>query len=117
VIEAEIGRYLPFLATTKLLMHGVRNGLGREEAHEVIRQHAVASALAMRRGADGGEHLLLALGDDPLFPGSRDELAGMVADDRSLLGTIDAQVAHFCEEITALRAGRSQNVYRGSAIA
>ncbi|MEL6981430.1 MAG: adenylosuccinate lyase, partial [Actinomycetota bacterium] len=51
VIEAEIDRYLPFLATTKLLMHGVRSGLGREEGHELIKQHAVASALAMRQGA------------------------------------------------------------------
>lgn len=117
VIEAEIGRYLPFLATTKLLMHGVRNGLGREEAHEIIKTHAVASALAMRRGADGGRHLLDSLSGDARFPGGVDELSMMVADDESLLGTIDDQVARFCGQIARLRVDRDENVYRGSAIA
>ena len=35
VIEAELRRYLPFLATTKILMAAVRAGVGRETAHEV----------------------------------------------------------------------------------
>lgn len=117
VVEAEMRRYLPFLATTKLLMHGVRNGLGREEGHELIKGHAVASALAMRRGADGGDYLLRGLADDDRFPGGREELEAMIADEQSLLGTIDAQVAGFCSQVEALRSGRSQNVYRGSAIA
>ena len=44
VIEAELDRYLPFLATTKVLMAAVRAGAGREEAHEAIKEHAVAVA-------------------------------------------------------------------------
>ena len=52
VIEAELRRYLPFLATTKVLMAAVRHGVGRETAHEAIKEHAVAVALEMReRGA------------------------------------------------------------------
>ncbi|WP_258008620.1 adenylosuccinate lyase, partial [Rhodococcus sp. ENV425] len=47
VIEKELNRYLPFLATTKVLMAAVRAGVGRETAHEVIKEHAVAVALAM----------------------------------------------------------------------
>ena len=35
VIERELERYLPFLATTKVLMAAVRPGVGREQAHEV----------------------------------------------------------------------------------
>jgi len=45
---AVIDRYLPFLATTKVLMAAVRAGVGRETAHEAIKEHAVAVALAMR---------------------------------------------------------------------
>ncbi len=53
VIDRELRRYLPFLATTKVLMAAVRNGVGREQAHEAIKQHAVAVALEMReKGAD-----------------------------------------------------------------
>ncbi|MGB3895662.1 MAG: adenylosuccinate lyase, partial [Mycolicibacter sinensis] len=53
VITRELDRYLPFLATTKVLIAAVRAGMGREAAHEVIKEHAVAVALAMReRGAE-----------------------------------------------------------------
>jgi len=51
VVEAELQRYLPFLTTTKVLMAAVRAGVGREAAHEAIKEHAVAVALAMRAGA------------------------------------------------------------------
>ena len=35
VVARELDRYLPFLATTKVLMGAVRAGVGREVAHEV----------------------------------------------------------------------------------
>jgi adenylosuccinate lyase len=50
VIQRELDRYLPFLATTKVLMAAVRAGVGREAAHEAIKEHAVAIALEMRKG-------------------------------------------------------------------
>ena len=46
VIERELERYLPFLATTKVLMAAVRAGVGRETAHEVDQG-------ARRRGRPG----------------------------------------------------------------
>ena len=53
MIQRELDRYLPFLATTRMLMAAVRAGVGREAAHEVIKEHAVAVALAMReKGAE-----------------------------------------------------------------
>lgn len=48
VIDAEVDRYLPFLATTEVLRLATQHGLGREEAHKVIKRHVVAEALAMR---------------------------------------------------------------------
>ena len=50
VVQRELDRYLPFLTTTKVLMAAVRNGVGREEAHEAIKEHAVGVALEMRQG-------------------------------------------------------------------
>ncbi|MEM9563652.1 MAG: adenylosuccinate lyase [Actinomycetota bacterium] len=117
VIDAEIRRYLPFLATTKLLMHAVRNGLGREEAHELIKGHAVEAALAMRRGADGGATLLDALASDTRYPADRAALESMIADRGALLGTIEAQVAGFIDRVESLGIDRGENAYRGSAIA
>src|SRR5690349_24810014 len=51
VIQRELDRYLPFLSTTKVLMAAVRNGVGREAAHEAIKEAAVGTALDMRKGA------------------------------------------------------------------
>ena len=114
VIKNETQRYLPFLATTKLLMHGVRSGLGREEGHELIKEHAVTAALEMRAG--GAVTLLDSLGEDKRFPGTSEELAAMIADPVALLGTIDSQVERFCTQVAALRVGRTGKTYRGSEI-
>ena len=68
VVARELDRYLPFLATTKVLMGAVRAGVGREEAHEAIKENAVASALAMReQGAERNE-LLDRLAADERIP-------------------------------------------------
>ena len=62
VIDAELERYLPFLATTKILMASVKAGVGREVAHEAIKEHAVKAALGMREG--NPNNLLDALAGD-----------------------------------------------------
>ncbi|HWL98472.1 MAG TPA: adenylosuccinate lyase, partial [Nocardioidaceae bacterium] len=55
VIQRELDRYLPFLATTKVLMAAVRRGVGREAGHEAIKQAAVGTALAMRQGQSAND--------------------------------------------------------------
>ncbi|MFC3765612.1 adenylosuccinate lyase [Tenggerimyces flavus] len=93
VVQRELDRYLPFLATTKVLMAAVRRGVGREVAHEVIKEHAVAVALAMReKGAERNDLLDRLAGDERLGLG-RDELAGLVAEPLSFTGAAPAQVA------------------------
>ena len=64
VIARELDRYLPFLATTAVLMAAVRAGVGRETAHEVIKEHAVAVALAMREKGQADNDLLARLAAD-----------------------------------------------------
>ncbi len=91
VIQRELDRYLPFLATTKVLIAAVRAGMGREAAHEVIKEHAVAVALAMReRGAD--PDLLDRLAADPRLPLDRTALDAALADRRSFTGAAGDQV-------------------------
>ena len=74
VIEAELRRYLPFLVTTKVLMAAVRHGVGRETAHEAIKEHAVAVALEMRESGRADNDLLDRLAADPRLGVSRAEL-------------------------------------------
>ncbi len=101
VIEAELRRYLPFLVTTKVLVAAVRHGVGREVAHEVIKEHAVAVALAMReRGSDN--YLLDRLAGDARLGVDRAELDAAVAAPLELTGTAGAQVAAVVSRIEAL---------------
>lgn len=114
VIDHELRRYLPFLATTKLLMHAVRNGLGREEAHEVVKSHAVATALAMREGKGDGNELVRRLAAAHNFPGDETELFAVVND--ISLGAVESQVAEFCSKVSEIAKDRPESAYRGSDI-
>ncbi|TCN43824.1 adenylosuccinate lyase [Rhodococcus sp. SMB37] len=92
VIEKELVRYLPFLATTKVLMAAVRAGVGRETAHEAIKEHAVAVALAMRE--QGREpDLLDRLAADERLPLDRAGLDAALADRSVFVGAAEAQTA------------------------
>ena len=93
VIARELDRYLPFLATTAVLMAAVRAGVGRETAHEVIKEHAVGVALAMREKGQADNDLVDRLQADErlgLAPGALD---GLLADPLSFTGAASAQVA------------------------
>ena len=91
VIQRELDRYLPFLATTKVLIAAVRSGMGREAAHEVIGEHAVATALAMRERG-GGQDLLERLAADPRLPLDRAALEAALADRQSFTGAAGSQI-------------------------
>ncbi|HEY8374167.1 MAG TPA: adenylosuccinate lyase [Pseudonocardiaceae bacterium] len=93
VINRELERYLPFLATTKVLMAAVRAGVGRETAHEVIKEHAVASALAMREQGTERNELLDRLAADERIPLDRAALEALLADRLPFTGAASAQVA------------------------
>jgi adenylosuccinate lyase len=90
VIEAELKRYLPFLATTKVLMASVKAGVGREVAHEAIKEHSVAAALGMREGKDNS--LLATLAADTRIPFNREELEAMIGDPIEFTGDAREQV-------------------------
>jgi adenylosuccinate lyase len=104
VIDRELRRYLPFLATTKVLMAAVRAGLGREEAHELIKGHAVAVALAMRESGAAGNDLLDRLAADPRLPLDAAQLAGLLADPLSFTGAAQAQVEDVVRQVSEVVA-------------
>lgn len=91
MITRELDRYLPFLATTRILMASVRAGVGRETAHEVIKEHAVAMALDMREnGAE--QNLIERLAGDDRLPLDADALGEAVADTNAFIGAAESQV-------------------------
>ncbi len=101
VIEAEVQRYLPFLTTTKVLMAAVRAGVGRETAHEVIKEHAVAVALDLRRGARSND-LMDRLAGDARLGLSRGQLDAAASDPLELTGAARSQVDRIAAAVAAL---------------
>ena len=97
-INRELDRYLPFLATTRILMASVRAGVGRETAHEVIKENAVAVALNMREnGAD--QDLVERLAADERLPLDRAALDEALADKHAFIGAAEAQVGQVLSRI------------------
>jgi len=91
VVARELERYLPFLTTTKVLMAAVKNGVGRETAHEVIKEHAVGTALDLRNGLPGND-LFRRLGEDGRLGLTEKQIVGIVGEPLSFAGASLAQV-------------------------
>ncbi|WP_244213358.1 adenylosuccinate lyase [Corynebacterium gottingense] len=101
MITRELDRYLPFLATTRILMASVRAGVGRETAHEVIKENAVAMALDMREnGAE--QNLVERLADDDRLPLDLGQLEEALADRHAFIGAAESQVDRVLTRIDAL---------------
>jgi adenylosuccinate lyase len=100
VIAAELERYLPFLATTKILMAAVKAGVGREVAHEVIKEHAVKAALAMREGK--ANSLLDDLAADARIPLDKSELTQLISAPLEFTGDAREQIARVLARIEVI---------------
>ncbi|MDP8930361.1 MAG: adenylosuccinate lyase [Actinomycetota bacterium] len=106
VAERELRRYLPFLATAKVLVAAVRKGVGREQAHAAIREHAVAVARELREGQP--EDLLARLAADDRLPLGADELADLTGRPLDLVGTARRQVGVFISAVEEIAKERSE---------
>jgi adenylosuccinate lyase len=99
VIARELDRYLPFLATTKVLMAAVRAGVGREQAHEAIKENAVSVALEMREKGTDRNDLFDRLAADSRLGLSATELDGLLASPLTFTGAARAQVAAVVQQV------------------
>lgn len=102
VIDNELQRYLPFLTTTKALMAAVKAGMGREEAHAIIKKHAVAVALEMREKGITKNDLFDRLANDPDLPVDKKILTDAIAEPLELTGLARSQVASFANKVQAI---------------
>lgn len=94
-IEKEIQTHLPFLATTKILMAAVKNGMGREDAHQAIKEISTKVANQLRQGESAS--LLDQLAADSRLPLSQSELAELFSDPLDFAGQAQSQ----CEAVVA----------------
>ena len=103
-LARELERYLPFLATTTLLMESLRRGGGREEVHEAIREHAVAAALAMREQGATENDLARRLGGDDRVPLTTARIEDLLSRGADYVGLAAGQVDRFSSRVGDLVA-------------
>jgi adenylosuccinate lyase len=99
VIAREAAHYLPFLLTTTILMEAVKAGVGRETAHEIIKEHAVATARDLRSGKVERNDLIARLAADSRLGLSREKLEALVASAGGQTGAAGAQVDAFAGRV------------------
>jgi len=102
VVEDELTHYLPFLATTKFLVAALRQGAGREEMHELIKEHAVAAALDRRERGSAATGLVSRLASDDRIPLSAEALNRLMGEPEAFVGLAESQVAQFVERAAEL---------------
>ena len=105
VIQAELDRYLPFLATTKILMASVKAGVGRELAHEVIKEHAVKAALGIREGKPNT--MIAEIAADDRIPLTLKELEALLAQPLEFTGDAHAQTQRVVDRIGAITSAHA----------
>jgi len=102
VIEREKNYYLPFLLTTTIMMEAVKRGVGRETAHEVIKEHAVATARDIRQGKISHNNLFDRLAEDGRLKLSRADFDSIAKIAAAETGTAGMQTDNFVAAAKAL---------------
>ena len=117
VITAEIKTYLPFLATTKILLAAVAKGVGRDTAHAIIKEHAVAAATNMRETGAANDLITRLAGDDRIKLSAAELEELLAADPLDFTGRAREQVDAFHNQVTSeLAKDGSAARYDGEAV-
>ena len=103
VIHKENKRYLPFLTTTTFLMECVQSGTGREEAHEVIKEHAVAALKALRSGEAIENDLIERLSNDNRSGLTKERLDELITIAATRAGSASSQIDDFLDKVNTVK--------------
>jgi adenylosuccinate lyase len=106
MIEKEIETYLPLIASTKILLDAVKKGMGREDAHQIIKSALIALASAIRQ-AQNVDFIELLTGDEKL-PLNRNEIESLISQPLSLVGNAATQCDAVLAKISLLLANQPE---------
>lgn len=109
VIRKHIFDELPFMATENILMEAVSRGGDRQDLHERIRVHSMASGAVVKKEGKPND-LLNRIADDSAFGLDASSLAGLL-DPMLYIGRSPEQVTTFLrEEVSPILARYSQDL-------
>ena len=93
VIEKNLMKELPFMATENILMESVKKGKDRQEIHERIRIHSIEAAKKVK--IEGMENdLMERISNDTAFGMNKEELQSLI-DAKKFIGCAPQQVEDF----------------------
>jgi adenylosuccinate lyase len=98
-IKAELNEQLPLLATTKILMGCVRAGMGREEAHQLIKKHSTTS-----------DSFFEELASEKEFPLSLDQLKDLIKKPSDFAGMAAEQSRSVAKKIKSVTDSKISKV-------
>jgi adenylosuccinate lyase len=114
-INEEIQEHLPFLATTKILMAAVKNGLGREDAHEYLKEISTKAATDIRNGKS--INLIDEIAGDSRLPLNKPDLEKLISSPLEFSGLAQEQCDAVIGKISAITKAHPQAAtYQPSAI-
>ena len=93
VIDRDLRRELPFMATENIMMDCVKRGGDRQELHEAIRTHSMEAARRVKQG-DGVNDLLERIAGDATFGVTLEDLQS-VLEPRRYVGRAPEQTREF----------------------
>lgn len=114
IIEKNLNRELPFMATENILMYCVKTkGADRQVLHEAIRQHSVAAAKVVKE--QGGENDLLdRILADKQFGLSKQEL-DKILDVKAFTGRAEEQVDEYLKNVVDPILNKNKNCILNAA--
>jgi adenylosuccinate lyase len=100
-INKELSQQLPFLATSQILTELVKKGMGREIAHELVKNHATTTTAS---------NFFRALSSEKDFPLSIEQLNELIKDPALFAGGAIEQSRQVADEIKKITKGQISKV-------
>ncbi|MBW2981678.1 adenylosuccinate lyase [Candidatus Woesearchaeota archaeon] len=96
-IKKHLDQELPFMATEVILMELAKQGYDRQEMHEIIKQHSVSAAKAVKIEGKPND-LFKRLAQDPGIPVDEDFLHKLLHNPERFAGAAELQTEEFLEK-------------------
>ena len=100
VIQKEVEAQLPFLATTKIMMALVKAGVGREDAHSIVKEHSLATLNAKRVGEEFD--FVASLAADSRVKLSEADIRALLSNPMEFVGNAKSQIVAIVEQIESI---------------
>jgi adenylosuccinate lyase len=102
-IESEFRKFAQFTATTRILTEAVSVGIGREEAHEIIKNACTKEALKIHEG--NVPDIAAEISNNPVFSGkgmTKDRILSIINRTEGITGRTEEQITQTVEKIMEL---------------